>query len=99
MKQISLGTGILTWNKSERITDRYGAVYLMEDGRTSFTAGPSPSVVNAEAVALNGRDGKLTARVISPRTSTHIGDLFRGLAPRTPEVGTLLHLGEGLFFT
>lgn len=99
MKSINLGTGVLTWGRSERVSDRYGAVYLIPDGANSLTSGPSTSLIDQEeAVALTGFHGKLIAKVIETRESTHIGDLFRGIGPRTPKKGSRLTLGEGTLF-
>lgn len=96
---IALGVGVLTWNRSERVSDRYGAVYLIEDGQNSFSDGPSPSLVRGEGVKrCAGLKGRLVAHVMQTRDSTHIGDLFRGLSPRTPEVGADIQLGDGEFF-
>jgi hypothetical protein len=99
MRQISLGKGVLTWNREERVSDRYGTVYLMEEGHTSLTTKSSPSLVGAETPTLSGKKGKLVAVVLEARESTHIGDMFRGIRPRTPGVGQSIELGEGLLFT
>lgn len=95
----SLGTGVLTWDAVERRSDRYGAVYLIPDGCNSMTESDTPSLVRAESVdALSGRRGHLLAVVVATRKSTHIGDLFHGIFPRTPEVGQVIELGHGDLF-
>ncbi len=45
-----------------------------------------------------GLPGRLVAEVQATRQSTHVGDLFRGLRPETPEVGERIVLGEGRLF-
>ena len=96
---ISLGVGILTWCGSERRSDRYGTVWLMNDGHTSLSRGDPEHLLNfAAMVKLEGKRGRLVARVLSPRTSTHIGDLFRGFFPETPDQGEEIELGSGTAF-
>lgn len=100
MEVVSLGEGVLTWDSCERQTDRYGTVYLMDDGHNSLTAAPSPSIIDEGSARSNvGRKGKLVAVVKKTRDSTHIGDLFRNIFPRTPKKGAKLTLGEGTLFT
>lgn len=96
-----LGTGVLTWDGKERRSDRYGTVWLMPDGTTSISGEASPkSLVNAElAHGLIGKYGDLIAVVKDARESTHTGDLFRGIYPRKPEIGQIIILGSGRFFT
>ncbi len=96
---IHLGTGTLTWAARERIIDRYGTVYLVPDGDNSLTSAPSRSLILPTASEHAGQRGKLAAHVITARDSTHIGDLFRGIFPRRPEVGRIITLGTGILFT
>lgn len=95
-----LGEGVLTWARSERVSDRYGTVYLIPEGHNSRTLKPSRSLINLMiAMEHNCSRGDLIAVVIEARDSTHIGDLFRGIQPRKPEVGQVIKLGSGhLFF-
>ncbi len=86
--QILVGVGVLTWMRFERVTDRYGSVYLMEDG----TEAP------AEMFFPKGK-GRLVAIVLDARQSGDIGDIFRGLFPKLPNVGDRLILGEGEAFS
>jgi hypothetical protein len=93
MKNHILGTGALTWDKGERVGDRYGIVYLhTENSRgqrisdMSFDKEPSATLANA------GARGKLIAVVKEARESTHIGDFARGVYPETPEVGETIEL-------
>jgi hypothetical protein len=86
-----LGEGVLNWSRSERITDRYGAIHLA----ATPMDGPYATWENAPA----GQQGSLTAHVTETRPSGHIGDLFRGIGPSTPEVGEAVTLGTGTLFT
>jgi hypothetical protein len=45
-----------------------------------------------------GLPGRLVAEITATRQSTHVGDVFRGLRPETPEVGERIVLGEGRLF-
>ena len=85
-----IGKGRLTWDRSERISNRYGAVYLMVDGDSLSLA---PINIPFE---IAGRHVHLIAKVLETRQSTHIGDLFHGVVPRTPKVGDVISLGDGL---
>ena len=98
--QITLGTGVLTWNKEERITNRYGTVYLMAEGNDSYTTNDAPSLVDEKAATqFSGRYGKLVAEVVIARKSTHVGDHARSIYPETPNLGERILLGEGHLFT
>lgn len=91
---VHLGTGRLTWSTHERTGDRYGAVSLMTDG-DSLTQ-PSSYIEFTDRHA--GHRGTLTARIVETRDSTHVGDLFRGFFPSTPDVGDVIELGAGTLF-
>ena len=101
---VFLGSGVLTWSKSERVSDRYGTVWLMPEGNNSLTPSLVPNLLDeqaSEVIArekLKGVKGRLVAVITATRTSTHLGDLFRGYYPSTPEVGDRLVLSEGVFF-
>lgn len=96
---IVLGKGVLTWNAIERRSDRYGAVWLMEDGHTSLTRGTPERLLDDNALRqVNGETGTLTAEVLDPRVSTHIGDLWRGLFPSVPIKWESIVLGKGRAF-
>ena len=86
--QILIGIGVLTWNSFERRSDRYGSVFLLEDGTEA----------QAEMFFPKGK-GRLVALVIEPRKSEHIGDIARGIYPVMPKVGDRLILGEGEAFS
>ena len=86
-----LGTGVLNWDKGERISDRYGMVMLFDQ--------PDPV---RKAIRLNrskvGKRGRLIAVVRETRESPHIGDLFHGIYPSTPDIGEEIVLGDGILF-
>jgi hypothetical protein len=90
-----IGEGVLTWHPHERQTDRYGAVFLMTGGDSLHELSGYVPIPDDAPVGLPGR---LVAEVTATRQSTHIGDLFRGLYPQTPEVGERIVLGEGRLF-
>jgi chorismate mutase len=95
MKNHVLGTGVLTWDKCERVGDRYGVIYL--NVANSFGQEIDSSEFNSTlAKELAGRQarGKFVAEVKQARNSTHIGDLFHGVFPETPEVGEAITLSE-----
>lgn len=88
--RVLIGTGILTWSAHERRSDRYGYVNLLKYGDSL-----SPHKYIVIKHQNDGQHGKLIAVVRQTRESTHIGDLFHGIFPRTPEVGQEIILGEG----
>jgi hypothetical protein len=92
----SLGKGILTWNGVERRSDRYGTVYLTPDGTNNCFFNTAPSLIHRPVDASGS--GVLMAVVIETRKSTHFGDLFRKIFPRTPQVGQRIKFGEGEIF-
>ena len=90
MGRFVIGEGVLTWEPSERISDRYGAVFLMNDGDSLHE--PSGYVPIPDDAPV-GLPGWLVAEVTAARQSTHVGDWGRGLYPQTPEVGERIVLG------
>jgi hypothetical protein len=93
---VELGTGVLTWPRDERVSDRYGTVMLTTDPGTWDTE--PAGYVNPTDPPI-GQRGTLVAEVIATRASDHIGDIFRGFSPETPDVGERIELGSGTFFT
>ena len=90
-----IGYGMLTWDPEERQRDRYGSVKLTgQDSKDDESAKP---YVNHEALEkLQDKRVRLWAKVMETRKSDHIGDLFLGLSPSTPEVGEVIELGVGV---
>lgn len=83
-----IGIGNLNWRRYERVSDRYGSICLYK------------SQESEETVVLNKYHGygKLTAIIKEIRPSNHIGDMFRGLHPSTPQINDTIELGEGELF-
>lgn len=79
----SLGIGVFTWARCERVSDRYGSVYLIPEGNNSLTGAAARSLVSVPA-GLAG-EGSLWVIVTETRASTHIGDLFRGFLSLDPK--------------
>jgi len=86
---------------NERRSGRYGAVELTvpnekgDGGAASQGEGDYGFVKLLEGIVGYG---ELSARVISPRVSNHVGDLARGFSPSLPEQGEVIVLGEGEAF-
>jgi len=78
-EDVMLGEGVLGWNREERVSDRYGSVILF----TNAIQGCSSSLSMTGKVK-EGAYGELIAVVVETRASYHIGDLFRGIFPSTP---------------
>jgi hypothetical protein len=92
---IVLGEGQLSWNRSERVSDRYGAVGLYYDAH--WQAGENSQLLNGRSRA--GERGVLRAVVLESREADHVGDLFHGWHVGGAKVGDVCDLGEGeLFF-
>ena len=86
-----IGTGVLDWDREERISDRYGMVMLFDR--------PHPP---RKAIRLRrsneGKHGRLVAVVRETREPSHVGDLFHGISPSKPTVDEIVVLGEGRLF-
>lgn len=85
---IVLSEGTLNWSRYERIGDRYGAIHI-ETGNEIYAN---------FADAPLGTVGTLIAEVVEARKSGHIGDMFHGFSPETPDVGERIVLGTGTLF-
>ncbi len=98
--EIELGVGVLTWARGERVSDRYGSVFLMPEGQNSIHHDGSAniSLLRPSTISTTDGRGRLIVEILETRESTHIGDFFRGFSPTTPEVGDRLILGEGTLF-
>lgn len=92
---VLLVTGVLQWNRSERVNDRYGAVTIYTDHKENVIAEPN----TAELARLVGTKGRLVAVVKEPHESYHIGDFAHGVFPSLPEMDSVHLLGEGALFT
>jgi len=90
---IFLGRGRLTWEAGERREDRYGYVYLLKSGDSTTSGTDLAEMIVPKAFI--GTRGSLAVRVTETRQSTHIGDLFHKIYPRTPEIGMKIPLGTG----
>ena len=84
-----LGRGILNWDSTERVSDRYGHVYLL----AALQGDERVRIARPEPVPSRVR---LIAVVEEVRTSRHIGDIFRGIFPSTPTPGEHITLGTGV---
>lgn len=96
-RDLLVGEGVLTWNRHERVSDRYGTVYLMAEGGDSL-GGENEDARPALRIPDREARGCLVAEIVNTRESTHIGDFFRGIRPSTPTVGDVILLGEGSIF-
>ncbi len=97
MARFVLGEGVLTWHPYERLSDRYGTMFLMTDAPPSFLHEPCGYVAVPDDAPV-GLPGRLVAEITATRQSTHVGDLFRDLPAQTPEVGERIVLGQGRLF-
>lgn len=89
-----IGTGRLTWNGSERRSDRYGTIFLIQSGDSTSPETPPLCPITLPADSC-GKLFALTAKITENRESTHIGDIFHGVFPRLQPVGTVVDLGVG----
>jgi hypothetical protein len=86
-----IGTGVLDWDREERISDRYGSVMLIDRPQSSR----KPLSLRR---SNEGKHGQLLAVVREVHESAHIGDLFHEVYPSKPNVGDIILLGEGTLF-
>lgn len=96
--RIELGSGMVTWDGTERHTDRYGTIALAS---TQFgTSAPVASWKLDEDIIrrYEGQVGVLIAVVTESRVSNHVGDNARKIRPSRPEVGEEIKLGFGRLF-
>lgn len=91
-----LGSGTFSWHSFERVSDRYGTFFLFKIDKLNDKVSLFDTVLLNQ---LQGSFGTLKARVVNTRKSTHIGDLFRGFRPTTPNVNECIILGTGFLFT
>ena len=95
ISNLFLGSGTITWTSEERISDRYGSIYLFNyENQDDLTMLLDFQLIKR----FNGCLGTLKASVISTRQSSHVGDMFRSLKPTTPKIGEVIELGHGFLF-
>jgi len=99
-KSLLIGTGVLSWPRSERVSDRYGKVMLMDEGNNSIGGGNGKNgkLTPAKDLPEAGTQGRLMVRILKTRESIHIGDFARGLSPSTPAPMQEIVLGYGELF-
>ena len=97
MKATLVACGILNWHRNERIYDRYGSIHL-HMGLIRFNGEPVASDYIIFPSGLDGLRGKLIAKVLESRQTSHCGDIARGIIPSRPERGETIELGEGTVF-
>lgn len=90
-----LGTGPLNWDRGERVSNRYGFVSFQESDSWDKPIAPW-TLDTALLRQLAGTRGRLVAKIVTSRASTHMGDIVLGAFPRQRPKGTRLVLGEGL---
>lgn len=83
-----VGTGLFTWPRNERVSDRYG-LFFLEDA-----AGVGARKLE-HLPGLLGKRCEVIAVVRETRESHHVGDFFRGFTPSTPKVSESISLGVG----
>lgn len=101
--------GIFQWDGSERRSDRYGTFAITAHDEDSaittkgekvvfsdFSADDHEAFANLAAIMdLEGKNVSIKVKVIETRQSRHVGDVFRGIKPSTPKLGTVIDLGIG----
>lgn len=95
---IKLGHGVFTWSGTERRTDRYGSFNLLAEPYECADV-TKPTYDTEVAKKLEDKRVRILVRVLETRKSGHIGDLFLGIGPTTPEVGEEVDLGVGILHT
>ena len=89
-----VGHGIFSWNGQERRTDRYGSFIV--DAQNHEQGARAAAYLDLKALKnLVGKRVRVWCVVVETRTSGHIGDLFHGIKPSTPNVGEVVDLGVG----
>lgn len=86
-----IGTGVLDWDRTERISDRYGSVMLLDKPQSSS----KPLQLDR---SNEGKHGRLVAVVRETRKSDHIGDFFHQVFPSRPQINDMIVLGKGTLF-
>jgi len=88
---VLLGEGALSWERYERVGDRYGTVTLWAPG--------DKEKVRLATEKMPGAYGFLCVKVVKAQQSEHIGDLFHGFYPGGAVEGEVFALGDaGKFY-
>lgn len=95
---ILIGQGAISWSRGERISDRYGVVGVFNENSMEQTVTKGAGLDLNKIEQISGTKGQLVCEVIETRQSTHIGDIFNGFFPITPEMGEIIILGSGSIF-
>lgn len=98
LSAILIGVGGLTWDGRERRTDRYGTIAVSDTNAEEEQITTGSHLKWGVIDRYRGCCGKLVAKIIATGQSVHIGDLFRGFYPTTPNVGDIILLGHGKLF-
>jgi hypothetical protein len=89
-----VGKGIFTWDKRERVSNRYGSFFLSfesYEGEKTKLDLDSFGILNLDLINnLNNKKVKVTCKVIETRKSGHIGDLFLKIFPSIPEINEII---------
>jgi hypothetical protein len=89
-----VGSGIVTWQASERVTNRYGAICLQNSNYHETVQFDATWYVD-NLKTFDQKHVRITAVVREARDSGHLGDMFLGIRPSTPEVGEEVDCGVG----
>lgn len=92
---ILIGYGALSWPRYERVSDRYGYISLFDSDSEDRVISAGAHLDIKKITELVNQTGRLVAKVIEARKSTHIGDLFRGFSPTKPKKEEEIELGTG----
>lgn len=94
---LKIAVGVLTWNRHERVSNRYGFVAVTDrDSREEKLTAISP-VVFRDAFPEVGRKVRMICKVLEACDSSHIGDVFLGIFPSRPEIEEIIDFGVGRF--
>lgn len=86
--------GILTWNATERRSNRYGSIHTADTNfNQDVTADQEYDLLRLRK--LRHQRVRITCEVVETRASGHCGDRFLGIMPTTPNVGDVIELGVG----
>lgn len=91
-----LGHGILSWDGAERRSDRYGSFALISGSAFDSKSSVVVSLNKELLKSLIGKRVRVVCTATETRKSGHVGDLFHGIMPSTPEVGEEICLGVGI---